>query len=196
MPEAAISGCILAGGAGRRLGGRDKGFLELAHKPLIEYVVTRFEPQVHELMISANRNPQAYRCYTDNVIADSFGDYAGPLAGLAAALRACKHELLAIAPCDSPFIPTCLVQRLHMALGEACADIAVVRCNGRLQPVFALLRTGLLPSLGAFLERGERKIDSWYVEHRMAAVDFDDRAACFVNINTAEDLAAAEATLS
>ena len=196
MLERPISGCILAGGAGRRLGGRDKGFLKLANKPLIEHVVTRFEPQVHELMISANRNPRAYRRYTDKIVADGFGDFAGPLAGLAAALGACTHELLAIAPCDSPFIPTCLVQRLHVALGEACADVAVVRCDGRLQPVFALLRTGLLPSLDAFLQRGERKIDRWYTEHRVAAVDFDDRAACFVNINTAEDLAAAETTLS
>ena len=192
----AITGCILAGGRGERFAGEDKGLIELDGRPLFVHVIERFRPQVDELLISANRNHARYREHCPSVIADTIAGYAGPLAGIAAAMGNAHNPLLATAPCDCPFVPPVLVARLAQALAATGADIAVVRTSERLQPVFALIECALRDSLLAYLASGQRKIETWYDQHDTVAVDFDDDPDAFMNVNTATDLAAASAQLS
>lgn len=185
-----VTGLVLAGGQGSRLGGMDKGLVEIARRPLVAYALDRFAPQVDGLVINANRNLEVYRRFGHPVISDMLADYPGPLAGIASGLAACRTPLLAVVPCDTPFLPRDLVARLQAALTRHAAEIAVARADGELQPVFALLRASLGPSLAAFLRGNRRKILAWYECHRLAVADFDDVAA-FRNLNTPEDCAAA-----
>jgi len=186
-----ISGCILAGGIGRRLGGVDKGLVDLAGRPLVAHVIERFAPQVDELLLSVNRNHDTYRQHCARLIDDGIADAAGPLAGIAAALKTVSARWLAIAPCDSPFVPKDLVMRLRDAALTRGAEIAVARTGDGLQPVFALIATKLAPSLDAFLADGGRKIDAWYAQHVMVTVNCEVERAAFMNINTPADLDAA-----
>jgi molybdopterin-guanine dinucleotide biosynthesis protein A len=182
-----ITAVILAGGMGRRMGGEDKGLIALAGRPMVEYALRALSPQVDTLLISANRNLALYERYGYPVIPDRVGDYFGPLAGMAAALENIDEGLLITAPCDSPLICGDYVSRMCANLLENDAEIAVARDSERLQPVFALISTGLRESLLRFLESGERKIDRWYGRHRCVQVDFSDREAMFLNINRPED---------
>lgn len=186
-----ITGCILAGGIGRRLGGIDKGLVDLDGRPLVAHVIERFAPQVDELLLSINRNHEIYRQYCPRVVDDSVGDAAGPLAGIAAAMHNATTPWLAVAPCDSPFLPMTLVGGLREAALRHHADIAVARTADGLQPVFALLATHLAPSLLEFLRAGGRKTDAWYRGHTLVEVDYEGERAGFMNINTPADLAAA-----
>jgi len=190
MAAGAISGVILAGGLGRRMGGVDKGLQLLAGRPLAAHVAERFAPQVAELFISANRNPAAYAALGPRVLPDLVPDYAGPLAGLHAALSAAQHPLLATAPCDLFSLPADLVARLAAALAEHGADIAVAQAEGRLHPVFCLCRRTLLADLAEYLAGGGRKVQEWQRRHALAVVDFAD-AAAFANINSPAQLAGA-----
>ncbi len=191
-PRGAITGCILAGGQGRRLDGADKGFIELAGRPLLVHALERFRPQVADVVVSANRNQFRYQRHCSRVIADEIDGYAGPLAGFATAMTTATTPLLATTPCDSPFIPNDMVDLLWAGLANEEADISVVRTGLQLQPVFALMRTELLDSLLAYLDTGQRKIDTWYAKHRVAEVEFGAETFAFSNVNTPEDLAAAE----
>ncbi len=190
-PSPAISGLILAGGAGRRMGGVQKGLQLLRGRPLIEWVIERLRGQVDELLISANAEVDAYRRYGFAVIQDALkepdGSLAGPLAGLQAGLAAAAHPLVVTAPCDVPFLPADLVQRLHQGLTRAQADIAFPEIAGRVQPVFILVRRETLPQLTHYLLQSGRRADGWYRELRSVAVPFDDPAA-FANVNTRDDL--------
>jgi molybdopterin-guanine dinucleotide biosynthesis protein A len=186
-----ITGCILAGGIGRRLGGIDKGLVDLGGRPLVAHVIERFAPQVDELLLSINRNHEVYRQYCPRVVDDSVGDAAGPLAGIAAAMHNATTPWLAVAPCDSPFLPVTLVAGLREAALRQHADIAVARTADGLQPVFALLATHLAPSLLEFLRTGGRKTDAWYARHALVEVDYENERPAFTNINTPDDLAAA-----
>ncbi len=182
-----ISGCVLAGGQGRRLDGADKGLLEIAGQPLIDMCVTRLRPQVSEILISANRNREIYRPWADTVFADAFGDYAGPLAGFLGAMDHARFPYVVTAACDSPFIPPDLAARLWDPIANGAAEISVVSAGGRLQPVFALFGVELRDSLADFLNAGERRISAWFERHRVVSVEFGDPAA-FANINTADEL--------
>lgn len=183
-----ITGVILAGGQGRRMGGVDKGLRELRGKPMIEWVLERFTPQVDEVLINANQNLDAYARFGHRVITDEISGYAGPLAGLQCALSAARHSLVATAPCDSPFLPDDLVMRLDTALQARQAQIAVARTGNQPHPVFCLCRRDVLPHLTQFLAGGGRKIDAWYATLRVTEVAFDDEADAFSNINTLEEL--------
>lgn len=186
---AQITGLILAGGLGRRMGGQDKGLQLLGGRPLVAHVIERLAPQVDDLLINANRNEDAYRAFGYPVIADDIEGFIGPLAGLRAGLKACKTPLLATAPCDSPFIPPDLVARLKEGLASTGAMVAAVRTPDGLQPVFALIRREALPLLDAFLLTGGRGMQAWFGGLPLAIVDFAD-ASAFANINTPEELAA------
>lgn len=188
-----VTGVVLAGGRGRRMGGQDKGLVEFRGRALIEWVLEALDPQVDALLINANRNQARYAAYGYPVVMDELADYQGPLAGFAAALRAAPTELLLTVPCDGPLLPADLVQRLRTAMERGEADIAVAHDGRRMQPVYALLRVSLLPSLESFLAAGERKIDRWYERHVCASVDFSDRPETFANVNSAEERAALEA---
>lgn len=182
-----VSAVILAGGMGRRMGGQDKGQLELNGRPLIEYVLETIQPQVKTILINANRHQAEYARYGYPVVPDLLQGYQGPLAGFATGMRAATTPYIVTLPCDGPFSPPDLVARMATALEKEHADIAVAHDGERLQPVYALLPINLLPSLESFLAAGERKIDLWYAQHKMARVDFSDVAKTFRNINTPQD---------
>ncbi len=182
-----ITGGILAGGRGSRLGGVDKGLAEFAGRPLIEHVMEGLLPQVNHLLINANRNLEQYRRYGHPVINDRLEGHQGPLAGFAALMEVCEDSWLVTVPCDTPQIPPDLVTRLWAGREAADARIAVAHDGRRLQPAHALLDVALLDDLEDFLAAGERKIDIWYARHPMVAVDFSDRADAFLNLNRPED---------
>lgn len=185
-----ITGIVLAGGRGRRMGGVDKGLVELEGRPLVAHVLARLVPQVGALLINANQNPERYAGFGHPVVADAVGGFAGPLAGLHAGLLSTRTPFAVTVPCDSPFLPTDLVARLGAALAAGEAQLAVARTFDQPHPVFALVRRDLLADLSAFLDAGGRKIDAWYAALRTVEVAFDDEAEAFRNINTAAELAA------
>jgi molybdenum cofactor guanylyltransferase len=185
-----ITGLVLAGGQGRRMGMVDKGLVELDGKPLVAHVLARLAPQVGALIVNANRNAERYAALGYPVVGDAIGGFAGPLAGLHAGLSAAATPFIATTPCDSPFLPADLVARLAGAFGQGALDIAVARTFEQPHPVFALVRRDVLSHLARFLEQGGRKIDAWYASLRLAEVAFDDEADAFRNINTPEELAA------
>lgn len=184
-----VTGIVLAGGLGRRMGGVDKGLQPLRGRPMIAWVLERLAPQVGEILINANQNRDAYSKFGYRVVSDEVAGFAGPLAGLHAGLKAARHPLAVTVPCDSPFLPDDLVSRLRGALGEN--DLAVAKTGEQPHPVFALIRRDVLGSLDAFLAGGGRKIDAWYAALKVVEVGFDDEAEAFRNINTLEELRSA-----
>ena len=185
-----ISGAILAGGLGRRMGGLDKGLQRLQGRPLVEWVAERLGPQVDEMLLNANRNAVIYRQLGFSVVPDRIEGFAGPLAGLHAALSAAVHPLVVTVPCDSPFFPGDLVARLHDALEEGARDLAIARTPDRLHPVFCLCRRSLLPGLADFLNSGERRVQAWCGRVNAVEVMFADGDGAFENINTPDQLEA------
>ena len=191
-----ITGLILAGGQGRRMGGVDKGLAALRGRPMVAWVLERLAPQVGELLINANQNLEQYRDFGYPVVTDEIGGFAGPLAGLQAGMKAAHHALVLMVPCDSPFLPTDLAQRLFSALNADHADLAVAKTGGQPYPVFALARTALLPQLTAFLEGGRRTVYAWYDLIKVVEVAFDDQEQAFTNINTTDELKSIESSES
>lgn len=187
-----ITGVILAGGRAERMGGRDKGLLRLAGRPLAAHAVDALRSQVEALIINANRNLDAYRSLGCPVVSDDVGEFFGPLAGMLAALAAMGTSYLLTMPCDSPLLPNDYARRMRTALEREGAELSVASDGKRLQPVFALLRAELQQNLRVYLETGNRKIDRWFGQHRMAVADFSDRPEMFRNINTPEELARLE----
>jgi molybdopterin-guanine dinucleotide biosynthesis protein A len=186
-----VTGIVLAGGLGRRMGGVDKGLVEIDGTPMVARVLARLAPQVGPLVVNANRNADRYAALGVPVVADSVGGYAGPLAGLHAGLSRATTPFAVTVPCDSPFLPPDLVARLAAGLEGAGAQLAVARTFDQPHPVFALVRRDVLPHLSAFLDAGGRKIDAWYATLAVSEVAFDDCADAFRNINTRDELVAA-----
>jgi molybdopterin-guanine dinucleotide biosynthesis protein A len=181
-----VTGIVLAGGLGRRMGGVDKGLQPLRGKPMVEWVLARLAPQVAEIIINANQNTATYGKFGHRVVGDEISGFAGPLAGLHAGLKAAAHPLVVTVPCDSPFLPADLVFRLQQELKEN--DLAVAKTGDQAHPVFALVRKAVLGNLEAFLTGGGRKIDAWYASLKHVEVRFDDQPDAFRNINTREEL--------
>lgn len=188
MSVTAITGLVLAGGQGRRMGGVDKGLQPLKGRAMVEWVIERLAPQVSEIVVNANQNRDVYERFGHRVVADEVGGFAGPLAGLHAGLTACGTPYLVTVPCDSPALPMDLVDRLWRALTDFDADLAVAKTFDQPHPVFALVRRDVLAHLTAFLAGGGRKIDAWYATLRVVEVPFDDEADAFSNINTRNEL--------
>lgn len=186
-----ITGLVLAGGRGSRMGGVDKGLQNHHGVPLALHALLRLQPQVGALMINANRNLGAYESMGVPVWPDTQADYPGPLAGVLVGLERCETPYLMTVPCDTPNFPPDLVQRLAQALQSEGAELAMaatrVDDEVKAEPVFCLLSAGLLESLVSYLDSGQRKIDRWTALHRVATVVFDD-ASAFDNANTAEEL--------
>ena len=191
IPVEQITGLILAGGRGSRMGGVDKGLQNHLGMPLAMQALLRLQPQVGALMINANRNLAAYESMGVPVWPDALADYPGPLAGFLAGLERCETPYLVTVPCDTPNFPVDLVERLAAALVAEDAEIAMAatREDGQLQvqPVFCLMAATLMESLVAFTQGGQRKIDRWTGQHRCATVVFDD-ADAFFNANTLDEL--------
>ncbi|TFZ04706.1 molybdenum cofactor guanylyltransferase MobA [Ramlibacter rhizophilus] len=191
-----ITGLILAGGRGSRMGGVDKGLQNFNGLPLAAHTLMGLAPQVGEVMINANRNLAAYESMGVPVWPDALPDFAGPLAGFLTGLEHCETAFLATVPCDTPNFPADLVQRLGEALLAQDAEIAMATApedDGQLrpQPVFCLMRRELLESLVRFTHEGGRKIDAWTARHRTVLVPFDregDDPRAFFNANTLDEL--------
>lgn len=184
-----ITGVILAGGMGQRMGGADKGLQDLRGQPLVAWAIDRLAPQVDHLLISANRNLAQYTALGYPVLPDDVPDFAGPLAGLHAVLSHADTPLVASVPCDTPWLPVDLVARLLAALQESTAELAVARTPQRIQPLCCLMRRNVLPQLTRYLTAGGRKVMDWQASVNTVSVLFDDKAGAFSNINTAEELA-------
>ena len=197
-----ITGLILAGGRGSRMGGVDKGLQPFKGQPLALHALQRLQPQVGHCMLNANRSLDTYQGFGAPVHPDVLPDYAGPLAGFLTGLSHCTTEWLLTVPCDSPLFPANLASRLAAAASAQGADIALAsapeqqddgRTRLRAQPVFCLLRTSLLPSLRRFTSEGGREIYRWTALHPRALVAFDepgDNPMAFFNANTLEQLQA------
>lgn len=186
-----VTGVVLAGGLSRRMGRQDKGLLLFKQKPLVSYALAAMAPLTDELFISANRNQESYRQLGYPVLDDGNSDFNGPLAGILAAMQAAQQPILLVTPCDSPLMETRHVLRLLNGLNQD-AEIAVAFDGERLHPVFAALKTSLQTDLQAYLQRGERKLQSWFEQHALLRVDFSDEPEIFANINTPEQLQALE----
>jgi molybdopterin-guanine dinucleotide biosynthesis protein A len=199
-----ITGLILAGGRGSRMGGSDKGLQNFHGLPLALQTLMRLQLQslpLQEVLINANRNLAAYESLGVPVWPDSIDGFAGPLAGFQTGLERCETPLMLTVPCDTPLFPLDLVERLAAALDAQDADLAMAAAHEpdgavRTQPVFCLLKTDLLESLVKFTQAGGRKIDAWTAQHRCAIVPFDlpgDSPHAFANANTLAELQQLEA---
>ena len=187
-----VTGVVLAGGQGSRMGGVDKGLQEFRGKPMAAHVIERLAPQVDAILINANRNAEAYARFGHRVIADEIEGFAGPLAGFERGLAHATSDLVVTVPCDSPFLPADLVLRMRTAIESDDAQVAVAKTGEQVHPVFCLMRRDVHESLRQFLASGQRKIDRWYPQLRTTLVSFDDEAGAFLNINTREELATLE----
>jgi molybdenum cofactor guanylyltransferase len=199
-----ITGLVLAGGRGSRMGGLDKGLQNFNGTPLALHTLLRLQMQagdlIGDLMINANRNLAAYEAFGVPVWPDSISDYAGPLAGFMTGLERCETRYLLTVPCDTPLFPLDLADRLAQAFEDDSTEIAMAAAREhdgqtRTQPVFCLMRVELLESLVAFTQAGGRKIDRWTDQHRTVVVPFDqpgDDPRAFCNTNTLAELHALE----
>ena len=187
-----ITGIVLAGGLGRRMStdgqGVDKGLQPFRGRPMVQHAIERLAPQVATLLVNTNRNADCHARFGWPVIGDAIEGFAGPLAGLHAGMRHARTRYVLTVPCDSPFLPADLVERLAAGLaGAHGARLAVARTREHAHPVFALVDRSLLADLETFLASGQRKIDAWYAPLDVVEVEFDDDAA-FRNINTPQEL--------
>ncbi|MFY9514048.1 MAG: molybdenum cofactor guanylyltransferase MobA [Rubrivivax sp.] len=186
-----ITGLVLAGGRGSRMGGVDKGLQLHLGRPLAQHALLRLQPQVGAVALNANRNLDAYAAMGVPVWPDPLPDHPGPLAGLLAGLVHAGTPWLVSVPCDTPNFPADLVARLAAAALAQDAEIVMPSTleDGRVQPqpVFCLLRSTLRSSLQAYLQAGERKVERWTAQHRCVLLPFDDSAA-FFNANTLAEL--------
>jgi molybdopterin-guanine dinucleotide biosynthesis protein A len=182
------TGLVLAGGAGRRVGGADKGLLCWEGEPLAAQVVQRLRGEVTTVLISCNRNQAYYATLADRIVADQRPGFAGPLAGIEAAVAVLDSEFLLISPCDAPRLPRDLGARLLAALNKAGADtdISYAHDGERGHYLCAMLRTRILDSLTPELDSGTRAVRDWYRLHKCIAVDFSAQRSCFRNINRME----------
>lgn len=193
MPPIPCSAIILAGGRATRLGGVDKALVSLAGRPLITHVLERLAPQVDDILINGNRNQTVLASLGYPVISDEKPDYSGPLAGIISALPSCRHETVLVVPCDSPFLPDDLHDRLA-ALLTPDKDLVIAHDGERLQPLFMLLRRKLLPSLRDYLEQGDYRVGDWCMQQKVAIARFAE-SRHFINLNTPEDLKKAESRI-
>lgn len=197
-----ITGLVLAGGQGSRMGGVDKGLQTLHGVPLVLHALRRLQPQVGPLLINANRNPAAYAAWGVPVCADDVPGFAGPLAGFLAGLARCRTPWLLTVACDTPLFPADLAHRLASAATLQQADIAVPLARGgdagsgpneplHPQPVFCLMRASLHDRLAHYLGAGGRTVGAWMAQERCTRVPFDqpgDDPRAFLNLNTLDEL--------
>jgi molybdopterin-guanine dinucleotide biosynthesis protein A len=187
-----VTAVILAGGAGRRMDGQDKGLIPFRGRPLIAHVLEILAPQANKILINCNRNSDAYARFGYPLQQDNLPGGQGPLAGLLSALESVDSEYVLSVPCDTPFLPPRLVERMLDKLQQSGADTCTVDDGDRLHPVIMLVRRSTAPSLRAYLESGKRKVHDWFYSTRHCITDFSDQPEAFININTPDQLQAAE----
>jgi molybdenum cofactor guanylyltransferase len=189
-----ITAVILAGGQGSRMGGQDKGLIEFDGRPLVAILVDNLRQQAVDIVINANRNHAQYQQFGCPVISDQLADYQGPLAGFASAMAVVDSAFILTLPCDGPLLEDDYVRRFVASYNENAAAVHVAFDGERLQPVHAMIKVDILPSLTTFLDSGDRKIDRWYAQHDYARVDFSACANMFRNINTPADRASLQSS--
>jgi len=182
-----ITAVILAGGEGRRMGGLDKGLIELDGKPLIEHVIAQLIPQSSNIIISANRNLEHYQTYGYPIILDQIKNQ-GPLAGILSALLQCKSDWLLTVPCDSPHLPLDLIQRIINTANQTSARLFTAHDGHRSQPLFSMIHRDLTDSLQAYLAANNQKAGLWLARQGTVNVNFSDQPNAFININTVDTL--------
>jgi molybdopterin-guanine dinucleotide biosynthesis protein A len=202
-----VTGVILAGGQSRRMGGGDKGLLDLAGKPMLAHVIERLAPQVGRLIINANGDPSRFAAFGLPVVADTIPDFAGPLAGVLAGMRWSRANTpaacwIATAAGDAPLLPRDLVERCIQALEGRAEDVALAQSVGELHPVIGLWPVALAEDLETQLAAGVRKVLTWTDRHgtmpvpfplaQVGGVDLDP----FFNANTPQELADLRALLA
>lgn len=175
------SAIILAGGEGKRVGGRDKGLILWQGKPMVEHIIRALEPQAQEILISCNRNHEIYARYSLATIKDNRAGFQGPLSGILSVHSQCTFDYVVTVPCDCPRLPTDLVSRLHDSLGNY--DVTVVEDSDGIQPMFLLCRKSLLESIDSYLSGGKRSVRGWLSGHRWTTADFTDYKDGFLNLN-------------
>lgn len=183
-----ISAVILAGGLARRMGGRDKGLQCLGNKPLIWQVIQRLQPQISTISINANRNQQEYAAFGLPVFSDELPDFQGPLSGMLTALNRAETDFVLFTPCDSPYFPTNLLEKLKSAVENDRTFIAYAEDDIRPHPTFCLMSVKLQDNLRAYLAKGERRLLQFMRENGGVAVKFTPNEGVFVNFNTLEEL--------
>ena len=186
-----ITGVVLAGGRASRMGGIDKGLVEICGRPMCDLVIELLGPQVGYVVVNANRNLGEYAKFGATVIEDFFSGYLGPLAGVATVMRVAQTPWVITVPCDGPFLNKDYVRRMSEQVTPE-TKVVVARDSERLQPTFMLASTNIVDDLNSFLASGERKIDKWFIKHNYTTCDFSDSPQCFVNINSEEERRQAE----
>jgi molybdenum cofactor guanylyltransferase len=202
-----ITGVILAGGRSRRMGGGDKGLLDLGGKPMLAHVIDRLAPQVGRVIINANGEPRRFAAWSLPVVPDTVGGFAGPLAGVLAGMRwshayAPEARFIVTAAGDAPLLPRDLAGRLLAALAPGKAVIAMAQSLGELHPVIGLWPVALADDLEAQLVAGVRKVLHFTRRHGTIAVPFAPVRRCgvdidpFFNANTPAELERLRATIA
>ncbi len=176
---------ILAGGEGKRVGGVDKGLIQYKNRPLIEHVIDAINPQIDDLVISANRNTEHYRRYSKKIVSDKAEHYLGPLAGISAALPHCAHQRVLVVPCDTPFLPHNIIDQFLSKRDDA--DVYIAESKNKLQPVM-LIHKKLCESINHALDAGELRLMFWVKKHQPEIIPFQDDAA-FKSFNNSRDFA-------
>lgn len=195
MHKDKVTGVILAGGKATRMGGLDKGLVQINGYPMIVLVMNALQPQVSKIFVNANRNKKTYGKFGHQVIADDLDGFQGPLAGMATAMKHASTEFVFTCPCDGPMLPGNIVERLYSELSRQHAEICVAHDGDRMQSVYALINCRLQESLRTYLADGGRKIENWYEKHAFVQADFSKAKNCFLNVNRQSDLAEVSAHL-
>jgi molybdenum cofactor guanylyltransferase len=183
-----ITAVILAGGRSSRMGGDDKGLIAFRGKPMIGYACDVVQEKVGKILISANRNHDAYQAYGE-VVEDNLADFQGPLSGISSALHVCSTPYLLVLPCDSPLVTSALIDEIIAKMATSSAEICVAHDGQIMHATFALIRSDLGSNLDEFLASGERKMALWYRGQKLARVDVSGHLEVLTNINRVEDLA-------
>ncbi|MDD5036281.1 MAG: molybdenum cofactor guanylyltransferase [Methylococcaceae bacterium] len=191
-----ITGVVLTGGRGRRMGGEDKGLVLFRGRPLVAYALETLQQAAGTVLVNANRYAEEYARFGYPVIADRTETFDGPLAGLFSAMLAAQTEYVLTVPCDCPLIDGVLLKRLYFKLREEGAEICSAHDGERMQPVFLIAERRLAVSLSVYLESGQRKVETWLGSHRLALADYRDHPELFANINTPEQLKELESRYS
>ncbi|WP_051560528.1 molybdenum cofactor guanylyltransferase MobA [Marinobacterium jannaschii] len=193
-PEFKLDAVILAGGQGQRMGGCDKGLVELGEQKMVQWTLDTVRPVVSQLIISCNRNQQLYHSMADQVVSDQLSGFPGPLAGIQSALNVASGSHLLVLPCDTPWVGKELIHSLAQAAKAHPESIIVAELNGRMEPLHAIIPRTCAASLESFLQSGQRAVRFWYQQFPMQSVAVA-HAAELANINDREQLAEAEQNL-
>ena len=183
-----ISAVILAGGQAKRMGGVDKGLQPLQGKPLFQFIYDRLHSQVEHISVNANRNQAIYATAGLPVFGDNIEGFQGPLSGILTALERSETDFVLFVPCDSPFFPDNLLEKLKSAVVFHGVSIAYVHDGEREHPTFCLMARSLKEKLAAYLATGERRMLQFMRQNGAVSVDFSENKAAFTNINTLAEL--------